>query len=176
MTEQEQIVMGDQAFSRYFGAAIAVILLGLYTFTAVSMVVAVWDCEHANIAAPPGEADANAEVSACVDSRVTSGATYVVTTVGGLVSALVVAVLGATTPGVNPSRALVSENATARVKTLGSVVVVLYLIVWAGAGLAALIVGLMVYPDASQTLANLGTTWLGIAVAAGYAYFGIKPQ
>jgi hypothetical protein len=39
-----------------------------------------------------------------------------------------------------------------------------------------LIVGLMMYPDASQTLANLGTTWLGIAVSAGYAYFGIKPQ
>lgn len=36
--------------------------------------------------------------------------------------------------------------------------------------------GGLMYPDASKTLANLGTTWLGIAVAAGYAYFGIKPQ
>lgn len=140
------------------------------------MVVAVWDCEPPNTAAPPGGADANAVVSACVDDRVTSGTTYVVTTVGGLVSALVVAVLGATKPGVNPSRALVSENASAQVKKVGNIVVVLYLVVWAGTGLAALIVGLMMYPDASQTLANLGTTWLGIAVAAGYAYFGIKPQ
>jgi hypothetical protein len=39
-----------------------------------------------------------------------------------------------------------------------------------------LIVGLMTYPDASQTLAILGTTWLGIAVAAGFAHLGIKPQ
>ncbi len=169
--------MADQSFSRYFGAAIAVILLGLYTFTVILMVIAVVDCENLHQQAQlSGKGESTVDVSACVDSRITSGATYVVTTVGGLVSALVVAVLGATKPGENPSRALVSENASTTAKTVSNIVVVLYLVVWGATGLAALIVGLMMYPDASKTLANLGTTWLGIAVAAGYAYFGIKPQ
>lgn len=52
------------------------------------------------------------------------------TTAGVLVRALVVAVLGATKPGRNLSRALESGKASARVKTLGNVVVILSVIVW----------------------------------------------
>ena len=99
-----------------------------------------------------------------------------VTMVGGMVSALVVAVLGATDPGGSPSRLVLSRDASERSGKIANAIVILYLITWGVTGLAALYVGLMKYPGLSNTLADIGTTWLGIAVAAGYAYFGIKPQ
>jgi hypothetical protein len=40
-------------------------------------------------------------------------------------------------------------------------------------GALALAVGVMVFPEVNDTLSNIGTTWLGLAVAAGYAYFGL---
>jgi hypothetical protein len=43
-------------------------------------------------------------------------------------------------------------------------------------GLTALIVGVMIFPDSNATLGEIGTTWLGLAVASGYAYFGISPR
>jgi hypothetical protein len=43
-------------------------------------------------------------------------------------------------------------------------------------GLIALIVGVIVFPDSNSTLREIGTTWLGLAVASGYAYFGISPK
>ena len=49
-----------------------------------------------------------------------------------------------------------------------------YLAVWTLAGLAAFVVGLR-HPDVLQPLTDLGQSWLGLAVAAGYAYFQISP-
>jgi hypothetical protein len=40
----------------------------------------------------------------------------------------------------------------------------------------ALVVGMMLYPNVNQTLNDIGMTWLGLAVASGYAYFNIKPE
>jgi hypothetical protein len=51
-----------------------------------------------------------------------------------------------------------------------------YLVIWLATGLLALVVGTMLYPNVNQTLNDIGTTWLGLAVASGYAYFGIKPE
>lgn len=54
--------------------------------------------------------------------------------------------------------------------------IMLYISVWIGVGLVALVVGVIQAPQANETLQAIGTTWLGIAVAVTYAYFGIKPQ
>lgn len=54
--------------------------------------------------------------------------------------------------------------------------IMLYISVWIGVGLVALVVGVIQAPKANETLQAIGTTWLGIAVAVTYAYFGIKPQ
>ncbi len=51
-----------------------------------------------------------------------------------------------------------------------------YLIVWTVSGMAALIVGVLIKPGIVPVLENTGTTWLGIAVAAVYAYLGIRPK
>jgi hypothetical protein len=46
--------------------------------------------------------------------------------------------------------------------------------VWVALGVSAYVVGAMWYPDALKPLTDLGQSWLGLAVAAGYAYFGIN--
>jgi hypothetical protein len=109
-------------------------------------------------------------------SNITEGMVFVVTTVGGLVSALVVSQLAVTQPGENPTAKLLSADASQRAKSIANVVSIIYLAVWGITGLAALIIGVMLYPNANTTLRDAGTTWLGLAVAAGYAYFGIQPR
>lgn len=99
-----------------------------------------------------------------------SGITYVVTTIGGLFSALVIAKLSITKPGENPGKI---ESAPDKWVTG---LVWAYLIIWLLNGIATLLFGVMLYPKVSQNLNDMGTTWLGLAVASGFAYFGIKPS
>lgn len=56
--------------------------------------------------------------------------------------------------------------------------IAIYVATWIIIGLAALWFGVIVDPKSktdSETLQAIGTTWLGIAVAITYAYFGISP-
>jgi hypothetical protein len=95
--------------------------------------------------------------------------------IGGLVSALVIAELAITKPGEAPlARALDPSASASTVNTL-KFVTFGYLAIWVLAGLAAFLVGLR-HPEAHQPLVDLGQSWLGLAVAAGYSYFGINPQ
>ena len=57
-----------------------------------------------------------------------------------------------------------------------NLIVWFYLIIWTFTGLASLVTGVIIFPEVSKTLSDLGTTWLGMAVAAGYAYFNIEPK
>lgn len=140
-------------FGNYFGALVAYILLCLYAGTVGYMIVSVSGAAGAPVA-------------------FNTGVTYVVTTVGGLVSALVVAQLALAAPGESPTLARAAAREDER---LFRRLAVAYMLVWLVVGLAALVVGTMLFPDANATLSELGTTWLGLAVAAGYAYFGLKP-
>ena len=105
-----------------------------------------------------------------------SGLTFVVTTIGGLVSALVIAKLAITKPGESPAVTQLSDDSSERAKSFATLLTVFYLFGWLGTGLIALTVGVMVYPDSNSTLGDIGTTWLGLAVASGYAYFGLKAE
>lgn len=105
---------------------------------------------------------------------VREGLMYVVTTVGGLVSALVIAVLSVSRPGGVPELAGFSSTKKA-LQRLTNGVVSLYLILWLVAGMSALLYGVMWYPGVLPTLSDIGTTWLGLAVSATYAYFGLNP-
>jgi hypothetical protein len=139
-----------------FGGAIAIILLGLYVYAVLYAVMVVTGLN-------PGP--------------VTEGYASTMTTVGGLVSALVIAELAITKPGEAPvARALISDNqptgATAtRILTL---VTGVYLLVWVLTGLTAYVIGAMWHPGTVQHLTDLGQSWLGLAVASAYAYFGIS--
>jgi hypothetical protein len=148
-----------------FGLIIAVVLLLLYSITMGFLIYEVL----------ANQSDAN----------MSDGAIYILTTVGGLVAALVIAVLAITEPGRNPAdqvRKMFAPVAPAAApddqtnKGAANWLVGLYLGIWLVVGLTALIVGVMIYPEASTTLRDIGTTWLGLAVASAYAYFGIQPK
>jgi hypothetical protein len=141
-----------------FGGVIAVILLVLYVYSVVFAI---------------------AFVIQFTQSPFTEGYATTMTTVGGLVSALVIAELAITKPGELPvARVLnLAKGAQQAGRTTTQVltgVTVCYLMTWIIIGLAAYIVGVMWYPSKLQHLTDLGQSWLGLAVAAAYAYFGIK--
>jgi hypothetical protein len=146
----------------FFGSVIAVILLCLFSFSTFYMIsTVVENCRT---------------MQACTQTTPLfgTGFIYVVTTVGGLVSALVIAHLTVTEPGDAPTIGSFAPESTTAVYATNTVVV-LYLLAWIATGLAALVVGVMLYPNASSTLSDIGSTWLGLAVSAAYAYFGIRP-
>ena len=140
-----------------FGAILSIILLVLYMVTLGNMIWTVIDCEG----------DSSKFFFA-------EGITYVLTTIGGLISALVVAQLAITEPGEDPgthfSRSVHKDNKPQR---LTMIIAYVFISAWLVSGLAALVVGVMLYPDANKTISDIGTTWLGLAAAAGYSYFNI---
>jgi hypothetical protein len=146
-------------FAAGFGGAIALALLVLYTGTTAIIALNVILCAGKQSCTVP----------------VTDGTVFVFTTVGGLISALVVAALAMTTPGNNPSEHLQEFGLGPDLEKTASLLVVIYLVVWMLTGVTALVVGVMLFPAANKTLSDAGTTWLGLSVAAGYAYFGIRP-
>jgi hypothetical protein len=146
-----------------FGALIAVILLGLYEYAVYEALVVV-TC---------------ASTAGCTKHNIadfSEGFSHAMSMIGGLVSALVIAELAVTKPGEAPvARALGGADATSTLGWTLSVVTSIYLLVWVLTGLAAYVVGTMWYPGKLQPLTDLGQAWLGLAVAAAYAYFGISP-
>jgi hypothetical protein len=106
----------------------------------------------------------------------TPGFSHPMSLVGGLVSALVIAELAVTKPGEAPvARAIGDASAAPTLSWTLTIVTATYLVVWSFAGLAAYVVGTMWYPGKLQPLTDLGQSWLGLAVAAAYSYFGIGP-
>lgn len=105
----------------------------------------------------------------------TNGMALALSLIGGLVSALVIAELAITRPGQELLARAHAGTTSSTSSGIVRVLAVLYLVAWAVTGLAAFIVGTMQHPGVLQPLTDLGQAWLGLAVAAGYAYFGIKP-
>jgi hypothetical protein len=145
-----------------FRGLIAVILLGLYVYTVYDAIVV------ARCVGTSGCAQFTAD-------SFTSGFSHTMSSVGGLVSALVIAALAGTKPGESPTTRVVGGALEALPK-LSSAVAGLYLLVWVITGAAAYVFGAMLYPTELQPLTDLGQSWLGLAVAAAYSYFGISPE
>ncbi len=105
------------------------------------------------------------------DTEPTPQVGTILSLVGGLVSALVVAVLAVT----KPSERLASLFVDAGDVGDGAVTVVTwaYLFVWLGCGVVLLFVWLKA-PMPAKSLSAAATSWLGLAVAASYAYLGLK--
>ena len=144
-----------------FGGALAIALLAFYVY-------AVWyACAAAVCIGGTGGCTA-------YGPQLTTGVNVVLTVVGGLLSALAVAELAVAAPGSAPTGRLVVGRLPALEKTL-QVITGAYLGVWLICGIAMVIVGLMRYADAVPVLTEAAKGWLGLAVGAAYAYFGLKP-
>jgi predicted metal-binding membrane protein len=141
-----------------FGSVVAVVLLGLYVYT-VATGVSIAQCV----------ADAG-----CAAAGFTTGMASTLSLTHGLVSALVVAELAITEPGQAPMARVLAGDATGRAVTAVKVVTALYLLVWVAAGLWAYFVGFLKHPGVLPALTDVGQSWFGVAIAAGYSYFGVK--
>ena len=142
----------------FFGGLIAIVLLGLYAYATI------YSIQEALTLGPSGGT-----------SNLTDGVRTVLNLVGGLVAALVIAQLAITQPNEAPGAGLVEDTASDTLKKAVKFVTISYVVVWVACGVAALVVGLMKYPDAVPILNAAAKSWLGLAVAAGYSYLGLKP-
>lgn len=148
-----------------FGSIIAFILLCLYVYLVRVGIMEVWNCAKAG------------DVCESVDANAFSaGMSQTLSMIGGLVSALVISELAVTEPGTAPAARMLDPGSSITVKWIVSVLTSVYLLVWIIAGLAAFFVGYLKHPNLLPALTNLGQAWFGLAVAAGYAYFGIKQK
>jgi hypothetical protein len=158
-----RVATGD-AMRLLFGGLIAVILLCLYeycVYEAIMMVTCV----------------AKTGCTQFKPDDFTPGFAHAMNLIGGLVSALVIAELAITEPGKSPVAHAVGVAAPGwEASWTLTIVTSLYLLVWVVTGLAAYVVGTMWWPGKLQPLTDLGQGWLGLAVAAAYAYFGISPS
>lgn len=140
------------------GGVIAVVLLGIYAWLIVAA-AGIALCRGAGCAAP---------------AAFNGGMAQALAVITGLVSALVIAELAVAGAREVPAAHLLAPNAGPRAKALLRWVTAIYLLVWLVAGLAAFVIGLL-RPDALPALTHVGQAWFGIAVAAAYAWLGLKP-
>jgi hypothetical protein len=147
-----------------FGGVIAIILLGLYVYTII-VALFVANCLS------QGEV-----CQSFTAESFTSGMAMTMATVGGLVSALVIAELAVTKPGETPAARVLDADPSAASKSILQITTTTYLLVWTLFGLLAFIVGFLLHPNILQPLTDVGQSWLGLAVAAAYAYLGINQQ
>jgi hypothetical protein len=102
------------------------------------------------------------------------GKKLIVTGLGGLISAVVIATLGVSEPGKAPIGTVRKLSKDYGQLTF-SVITILYIAAWVFLGGYVAYVGVIKYPGASSTLYDLGISWLGILIGALYAYFGLNP-
>ena len=99
--------------------------------------------------------------------------------IGALVSATVVGVLGATNSGDWPAKQSFAKNLTGTLQTIAGYMPSVYIFVWIGCGVWMCIIAFT--PNAGQDFSEkqigiAAKAWLGTAIAAVYAYFGITPD
>ena len=140
-----------------FGSVIACVLLALYVYL---VGVAVWAVV--------------CEPSAACRSAFNEEMGSALSLLGGLVAAPVIAELAVTVPNEVPGQRILGLTEGARAPSWLKILVSVYFVLWLVTGLTALVVGWR-YPQEAGALTTLGKTWLGLAVAAGYAYFGVTP-
>jgi hypothetical protein len=152
------------------GGTLALILLAFYTFLIVFAVLCVYGVGGLGV------------------HSFTHGMGAGLATISGLIAALVIAELALTPPTEVPAgrafaaAALPGQPAQAPGPT-AKWVANIYLIIWLACGVLAYVVGDWLRepglpapaPDGLQALTDVGKSWLGLAVAAGYSYLGIKP-
>ena len=95
---------------------------------------------------------------------------FILNTVGGLISGTVVGVLALTKPNELPAAHLFRDGTSNTAKTIAAYIPVSFILVWIACGMAMVIWGFLKYPDAVPTLSAQAKGWLGSAAAALLAY------
>ncbi|MDQ3799480.1 MAG: hypothetical protein M3384_08525 [Acidobacteriota bacterium] len=154
-----------------FGGVIAVILLVLYGYSIYEGIKVVQEC---------------AQTTCDEDYRnLSPGITTILNLVGGLISALVIAVLAVSDPKELPGRMFIANagaGGDGRMAIDGSLtekvvnaIAIAYIVCWVICGLAAVIYGFIQHSETVPPLTAAAKSWLGIAIAAAYAFLKIEP-
>ena len=106
---------------------------------------------------------------------IAGGKLLILTGIGGLVSAVVIATLGISKSGGAPT-GLVQKLSKDFDEILMTIVTIVYIAVWFILGCFIVYYGVIKFPDASSTINELGQAWIGLAVGAAYAYIGINTK
>ena len=136
-----------------FGGLLAYALLGLFVYVLVLGLNAARQCP-----------------STC---SLSEGNALLLATLGALVSAVVVSELSITKPTDAPGTRLAVVGYSPGQATTVKALVALYILVWLISGMALIILGWLQYPTVPQVI-SAAKEWLGFAIAATYAYFGIS--
>jgi hypothetical protein len=137
-----------------FGGLLAYALLGLFVYV---LLLALNAARHCSSTCSLGEGNA-----------------LLLETLGALVSAVVVSELSVTKPKDAPGTRLAVAGYSAGQRTAVKTLVAIYILVWLISGMALIIVGWVQHPTVTQVM-SAAKEWLGFAIAATYAYFGISP-
>ncbi|MFL6856936.1 MAG: hypothetical protein ACJ8EB_03395 [Allosphingosinicella sp.] len=104
----------------------------------------------------------------------TANAFWILQTIGALVSALVTAVLALAANGSTGS------GGATKLHVLGvpaegpvAILAIAYLVAWLACGFVAVVVGLLQYKVEVPQLGAYARAWIGVAIVAAYAYFGL---
>lgn len=141
--------------SLIFGSILAFSMLMLYAVSIGKAIFVTWHCDSAN----------------CPQATVfdNGGYSYILNLIGGLISAAVIGALTLAKPNAAPGDRLFDPKKwTAYIPTI-------YICVWILCGLLAVYFGILEH-NSVQALTAQGKAWLGAAVAAVYAYFGVNPN
>jgi len=144
-----------------FGGAVAVILLGVHV-RLVRLALSIVACVSNPECTVYKAADFNGAMAQALSA------------IGGLIGALVIAELAVTKPGEGLAARRVSPGRSSLAGKVVNYVAFFYVLIWLGTGLWAFLVTLH-HPEALPALTNFGQAWFGLAVAAAYSYFGLKP-
>lgn len=138
-----------------FGGLLALILLGFYVWSVLDAIT----------------------IAQCKTNcpELSQNMTFLLNSIGGLISAVVLGVLGATKPGQFPFPTLVEKTLTGWVQTLGKIMPSVFIFVWIICGVLTVIFGFILYENVPALSAS-AKVWLGSAIGAVYAYFGIQPD
>jgi hypothetical protein len=146
---------------QYVIAFVAIFALGLY----VSAVLFAWNIAQC------------IQTTGCTkytEASYHAGWLFVLNTIGTLISASVVGVLAITPKGKSPTELVGGQPGSLEDKTL-KVVLLIYVLGWLVAGVIATLIGVLRWPNVLKPLTDLGYSWLGVAVAALTAWFGVEP-
>lgn len=138
-----------------FGGLLAYALLGLFVYV---LVLALNTARRCPSTCSLGEGNA-----------------LLLATLGALISAVVVSELSITKPTDVPGTRLAAGGYPPGKSTAVKSLVAFYILVWLISGMALITLGWVQYPTVPQVI-SAAKEWLGFAIAATYAYFGISPS
>jgi hypothetical protein len=135
------------------GGLLAVSLLGLYLYALIVALGLARSC--------PGSCP-----------QLPDSISLLLQTLGALVAAVVVSELAVTKPKDSPGTRIAAELPAGQQST-AKVLVSLYILAWLASGLALIVMGWIQNPTVPQVV-SAAKEWLGFAIAATYAYFGVS--